>query len=299
MAQQREIKGKMGTVKNVKKITKTMEAVSASKMKKAMNAALRTREYATLGLELLKNLSQETYMTHPLLQEGAGDKTLVVMYASNKGLCGSFNIIMARSVWKYLETTGDDSKPHFIAVGKYAEKFARKTQMPLIASFTDLDGSPDIEQVLPLARLVVDEFNTGAYNKVVVVYTNFISALRNAPVARDVLPVQEKIVQNMLENTAEGFEAEDVSTKRAQYIFEPDEEEVLQFTLEKLVEVMLYQALLESAASEHASRRNAMKNATDNAGEVYKKLELQYNRARQASITQEIAEISAGAEAIK
>ncbi len=299
MAQQREIKGKMGTVKNVKKITKTMEAVSASKMKKAMNAALRTREYATLGLELLKNLSKEAYMTHPLLQEGAGDKTLVVMYASNKGLCGSFNIIMARSVWKYLETAGGDSKAHFIAVGKYAEKFARKTQMPLIATFTDLDGSPDIEQVLPLARLVVDEFNTGAYNKVVVVYTNFISALRNAPVARDVLPVQEKIVQNMLENTAEGFEAEEVSVKMAQYVFEPDEEEVLQFTLEKLVEVMLYQALLESAASEHASRRNAMKNATDNAGEVYKKLELQYNRARQASITQEIAEISAGAEAIK
>ena len=298
MANQKQIKGKMGAVKNVQKITKTMEAVSASKMKKAIDAAFLTREYARLSLELLKNLSQEDYLSHPLLQYGKGEKTLVVMYSSNKGLCGSFNITMARSVWKFLQKNKEMKNPHFIAVGKHSEKFARKTGMPLIASFTELDGSPDAEKVTPLSKLVLDEFRTGEYKRVVILYANFVSALQYEPVVRKMLPIQEKVVLNMLENTGEGYELENGNGK-ATYVFEPDEERVLEYVLEKLAEMMLYQALLESLASEHSARRNAMKMATDNAGAMHDKLQLQYNRARQAAITQEIAEISAGAEAIQ
>jgi len=298
MATLKAIKTKMGTVKNVKKITKTMEAVSTSKMKKAINAALQTREYATLGLELLHNLSKERVLDHDLLHLGKGDKTLVVLFASNKGLCGSFNIAVARGAWKYLNSHENIKNPNFVAVGKYAERFAKKTSSPLVASFTEVLDYPDPEKMLSVSRLVIDEFKKGEYKRVVLVYANFVSALKYEPVVRKVLPVQEKIVRNMLESTGEGFAMEG-ELKQSLYTFEPNEGEVLDFVLEKLVEVMHYQALLESLASEHSARRTAMKNATDNAGKVFDELLLEYNRARQASITQEISEISAGAEALK
>lgn len=298
MATLKQIQEKMGTVKNVRKITKTMEAVSLSKMKKAMNAALQTREYATLGLELLHNLSKEAQLDHDLLNSGSGDKTLMVLISSNKGLCGSFNMSVARSAWKYLSSHDDVKNPHFIAVGKYSEKFVKKTGSPLLATFTDVLDTSDPEDVLAISRMVIDEFKTGSYQRVLVVYANFVSALTYEPVARKVLPVTEKIVRNMLESTAEGFEMEE-KKNGALYTFEPGEEAVLDYVLEKLVEVMTYQAVLESLASEHSARRNAMKSATDNAGKLYDDLKLGYNRARQASITQEISEISAGVEALR
>lgn len=298
MATLKQIQEKMGTVKNVKKITKTMEAVSTSKMKRAMNAALETREYAELGLELLHDLSKERYLDHKLLQKGTGDKTLVVLISSNKGLCGSFNMSVARSAWKYLNSHDDVNNPHFIAVGKYSEKFVKKTGTPLLATFTDVVERPDPERALSVSRMVIDEFKKGEYERVLVVYANFVSAISYEPVARKILPVEEKIVRNMLESTGEGFEMEE-KKNGALYTFEPGEETVLEYVLEKLVEVMIYQAVLESLASEHSARRAAMKSATDNAGKMFDDLKLGYNRARQAAITQEISEISAGSEAMK
>lgn len=297
MATLKQIKDKMGTVKNVRKITRTMEAVSLSKMKRAMNAALQTREYASLGLALLKGLAEKD-LRHELLEPGTKDvKTLVVLMSSNKGLCGGFNMSVARSAWKYIQAHDDVEKPAFITVGKHSETFVRKTGEPLVAAFNRVVENGDPDEVRGLSELVLDEFRTGMYARVILVYADFISALTYKPTVRKILPVQEKIVRNMLESTGEGFESEKQSG-RARYVFEPGEEEVLNVVLEKLVGVMVYQAVLESLASEHSARRIAMKSATDNAGAMFDALLLGYNRARQAAITQEISEISAGAEAL-
>jgi len=296
MATLKQIKGKMETIKNVKKITKTMEAVSASKMKKAINAALETREYTVLGLELLKNLSKEKYLKNKLLNQNNSEQTLVILISSNKGLCGSFNMTVARSVWQVLKKYAI-SKVSFVAVGKYAEKFIRKTDSSLLATFIDELDDSDPEKIKAISSLVLDEFKEGRVGRVIVMYANFVSALSYKLVARTILPVTEEIVENMLEDTGEGFEAEDTG-KPGPYLFEPSDSEVLDYVLEKLVDIMVYQAILESLASEHSARRVAMKSATDNAGKLFDELQLGYNRARQAAITQEISEISAGAEAV-
>jgi F-type H+-transporting ATPase subunit gamma len=296
-------KKKINTIGNIHKITKTMESVATSKMKKSIGNALATREYAKLSLGLLHALSKEAHLTHPLLKINPdSNKKLIIFISSNKGLCGNYNVSLARSLWKYISgkkgVTFD-----VVAIGKYAEKSSKKLGLNVIASFNEISDYPEIDDIGGVSTLLFDEFLSGKYRKVVIVYAHFASALSFEPVARELLPITEKIITNIVKEISE-FKVSDKKASigpkvSATYTFEPNEESVLEYVLDKLVSMIVYQAVLESNASEQSSRRTAMKSASDNAKSMSEDLKLAYNRSRQAVITQEISEISAGVESTK
>lgn len=287
------IKSKIGSVENIKKITRAMELVSVSKMKKAVAAALSARPYAERALEILTNISRERLLDHPLLRAGDGP-TLVVVIASNKGLCGSFNVNVHKAAREYMAQCDE---VHMVTVGTYAEKFARRTDTHTVASFIDFGERIAIEEVAGLARSVGEPFRRGEYERVVMVYTRYISALKQDVTVRQLLPVDPKNIADMIQEI-ESDTPRQVTEDMSLYLFEPSIDEILDPLLSRLSEVQLYQALLESQASEHSARMFAMKNATENAEEMIDDLNLSYNRARQAKITREISEIAAGAEAL-
>lgn len=290
------IKGKIKAVANIKKITKAMELVAAGKMKKAVDSAVSSRDYAKLALEVLVSLSSDRDLKHFMLSRGEGEKTLVVAIGTNKGLCGGFNTQLSKqfSIW-----LGDKNKKdiNVITIGKRAEKFSKKNGANVVASFININDKPQIEELNSVSKIILDEYKTNQYKDVYVFYNNFISALRFEPVMRKVLPMGEGIILNMLEDSGYGKEVAE-RPKAKLYQFEPGVEAVLDAVLPRLLEVIIYQALLESMASEHSSRMVAMKNASENAGKLIEDLTLWYNRGRQAGITREISEIAAGAEAL-
>lgn len=294
------IKGRIQSVKNTKKITKAMEMVAASKMRKAVELSLSSREYAQLALELLVNISQNRVVNHPLLKHPrAKDSTLLLIIASNKGLCGSYNVNVFKEVKQYVDNHKDMEKIEAVCVGKYAERYARKLRLKVIASFIELPDAISPEDIRGLTRLVIDEFLKGHYYRIRVVYTNFISAMSNEILIRSILPVKEENIRKSIMfaggNDSKQLNIEDRGMML--YQFEPSEEETLNRVLPILTEAQIYQALLESAASEHSARMLAMKNASESAEEMIDELTLTFNKARQAGITQEIVEIATGAEA--
>lgn len=300
----KQIKGKIASVKNVGKITKAMELVSVSKMQKSVASLEKTRPYAQEALRILTNISANDRRDHPLLQHGSNDKNLVVLVSSNRGLCGSYNARIAKAGADFFHRVEKKhgSKVEFVCVGRYAETAARRFRREIKASFQDFDESSSYQDTLALASVVHELFLTGNYWNVVIVYTDFVSTLVSRPLARQLLPVTINNIENILvEKTAtvspEINETTDLRVAEMQ--FEPTEEEVLDVVLRRLSDVQIYHALRESLAAEHSSRMIAMKNATENTNKLADELKLTYNRARQASITQEISEIASGAEALK
>lgn len=295
----RAIKSKIGSVKNIKKITKAMEMVSVSKMQKAVAAAFATRQYAARALEVMAHVSHHRFLRHPLLHRGTGDKHLVVVIASNKGLAGGYNAHIRKKLAELNETHKEDLG--VVAIGKYAQIAARANGLKVEASFTDLPEDVRVADIHAITTLLKDEFENGEYNHVYVLYTSYRSALVHKARVRTLLPISEHVVKVMLEEV-ELLDEDDAPQPEpksmSQYIFEPGEIEVANTILPRLVEMVLFQTILESRASEHSARMLAMKNATDNANELVNSLTLKYNKLRQASITQEIAEISSAAEAL-
>ena len=272
-----------------------MELVSASKMKKAVDRALATREYAALALELMINVSHNYYDRHYLLKPGRGSGHLLILIASNKGLCGGFNLTVAKAVSKFLITTGEKEMV-VVTIGRQAERIARRLGFKPVASFVDLPDHLYEEDIKGVAAFVLNEFKGGHYLEVSVAYNSFVSPLVYQPVVRGFLPIKAGNIKNSIQEL--GADKKNISFKSqsmAQYVFEPGEEEVLEVVLPKLSEVVLYQAVLESLAAEHSARMIAMKNASENADELTEDLVVGYNQARQAAITQEIAEIVSGA----
>lgn len=276
-----------------------MEMVSAAKMRRAVDNALGTRSYAELALELLVNISRDQQVRHPLLQAGTKGRILAIIIASNKGLCGSYNASIAKTL-KNFASSEKEAHIDYITVGKRAENFVKKISQNVIASFIEFPDDLKIENISGLSKLTINEFSTQKYERVVMVYTNFVSSLKYVSETRNLLPISEKNIKSMIADLGHGgIEEKDMRLKNLSlYLFEPDEETILTKLLPRLTEVQIYQALLESIASEHSARMIAMRNASDNAEEMMNELELSFNQARQASITQEIAEIASGAAAL-
>lgn len=307
------IKQRIKSVKNTKKMTKAMEMVSAAKMRKAVQATLATRLYATLAQDLLVRLSKLETVVTPLTAVRPVQNILVVLISSNRGLCGSFNANVFKKAYKLLSdkikisvqprVDGQDmsvtTEPHvsIVGVGRKSAWFAKKHGYDLIAAFDDLSERPTMADVAPITRLVHDGFVEGKYDKVFVVHTNFVSSLRQDVHLNQLLPITTTSVENILADVADKTEME--MSDRTEYEFEPGPVEVAQTILPRLVEVQTYQAILESAASEHSARMVAMKNASSAAGDMINILTLEFNKARQAAITQEIAEIAGGAAALE
>lgn len=289
MATAREIRFRIRSVKNIAKITKAMQLVAAARMRRAQQRVLEARPYADALNEVLIGLAEGTRNArHPLLRERPAERVVIIEVTPNRGLCGSLISNIHRRVARQLaDTSGQKS---MVAVGRRARDFARRTRTTLVAEFTEIPDGPRLTDITPIARLVIDGYTAGEMDRVYLAYTKFISTLNQRPVIEQLLPVQPP--------DADDQRRERGPAPTAGFIYEPDEEAVLADLLPRYVEVRLFQSVLESQASEQSARMVSMRNATDNANERVDDLTLALNKARQAGITREIAEIAAGAAAL-
>lgn len=274
-----------------------MELVSSSKMRRALQAVLATRPYAGEAWKLLLNVSRSTDTNvHPLLRKGTGNRTAVILITTNRGLVGGFNTALLNNLLLELRKI-DPAHEHsdIILLGKRGRPIATKFGYNAAAEFEKLDVVTKVEEVHPLAKLVIDDFRNGKYDRVILAYTDFISTLSQKPRVRKLLPIEHDLELGSVGTK----DADEPEVNGAEYAFEPSPEIVLDVLLARLVEVQLYQAVLESNASEHAARMMAMRNASDAANDLIDDLTLTFNQARQAAITQDLSEISAGRAALE
>ena len=320
MASARDIQNRIKSISNTKKITKAMEMVAASKMRRAIEAVLKTRTYANLSWRIVLNLSQagngnDKKALHPLLTKRKRIKKVgIILISSNRGLCGGFNtaiINKAHNSVKMHMKPGKE-KPEFIIIGKKGAIVKKYYNYDIAAEFPKADIISEIKEVLPIAKIVLDDYLNGKYDKIMVAYTDYVSAAKQIPRVKQLLPIdistQDEYLGIVGEDTRVGIDKEFIDKKKEQrlqdekhsyeYTFEPNPKEVLDEMIPRLIEVQLFQALLESNASEHSARMSAMHQATDAAKDMVDELTLFYNKSRQAAITNEIAEISAGANAL-
>ncbi len=300
--QTRTIRRRIKSVTNTRKITKAMELVAASKMRKAMQSVLGTRPYARLAWNAVISIGSKIDTSlHPLLKERKQvKKVLLLLLTSDRGLAGGFNTNIIRKTIEQIKALGEGVEFQTICIGKRGADAMRRANHPILASFTEITNNTKFEEVLPIGRMVIHEFTNGDFDRVLVAYTDFVSALTQKPVILELLPLgtpeQMQTLGNM-EEVKPGSESQIAAV--SEYTFEPSPQAVLDRILPRLVETMIYQAVLESAASEHSSRMMAMRSASDAAGDMIDSLTFAYNQARQAGITQEIAEISSGKAALE
>jgi F-type H+-transporting ATPase subunit gamma len=282
VASQRDIRRRIGAVKNIKQITRAMQFVAASKLKRAQDATLAARPYSEKLDEVLADLSAVLDgEDHPLLANPEGGKRLVVLITTDRPLAGPLNTNIIRFVSRdIIDRSGDLA---LITVGRKGRDAMRRAGVPLEAHFPTFGDRPTFADVLPLARLVTDDFLAGTYTRVDVVFSRFVSTLVQRPEKLAILPIEPS------EDT-EGIPGN-------QFIFEPSASAVLERLLPRYVATRLYQAVLEAKASEESSRMVAMKNATENAEDLIEDLTVSYNKVRQANITREMIEIASGANA--
>jgi F-type H+-transporting ATPase subunit gamma len=282
MASQRDIRRRIGAVRNIKQITRAMQFVAASKLKRAQDSTLAARPYSEMIDEVLADLA--TVLggeDHPLLAEREGGKRLIVLITTDRGLAGPLNTNTIRFAAR--EITGDPGDLTVVTVGRKGRDAMRRAGVPMEAHFAGFGDRPTFADVIPLARLITDDFLEGRVGRVDLIYSRFVTTLTQRPEMDQLLPVQPS------EDTA--------GIPGNQFIFEPDAASVLQQLLPRYVATRLFQAVLESKASEESSRMVAMKNATENAEELIEDLTLSYNKVRQSNITREMIEIASGANA--
>jgi F-type H+-transporting ATPase subunit gamma len=297
MANLRDIRRRIKSVKNTAQITRAMQLVAAAKMKKAQDQALAGREYAAHLTQVLfdirKNFSEES---HPLLERREGGRELVLVISTDKGLCGPLNTNLAKAIRQ--QTSAD---AHFVTVGRKLRIMCEKLGKSVIADFTVKDPVP-FSQTRPIAKFVTQQFLMGNYDKVSIAFTSFVNTLRQEPEVVTLLPIQGKHQgqDQAYEAIGKGFSVEDHSNDAFRdFTFEPDPAAVLQAILPLYVNYEVFQAHVEARASEHSARMVAMKSATDNAKKFIKELTLEYNKLRQGAITAELLEITTAMKAME
>lgn len=291
----RTIRRRLKSIAATKKITRAMELVAAAKLRRASQAALAARPYALTAWAILEHLSSVTNRAlHPLLAERTNAKETVVVMMTDRGLVGGLNSQLLRTILVQ-PVAGETS---YITVGKRAEGGLRRTGRQIVAAFTDLTDRPSLAAVRPIAKLTIDEFRTGAVDRVSIIYPDFVSTLRQVPRVKQLLPFTRESIRRFLEETAGGRRLPPPPSL-AEFTFEPTPDAVLELMLTRFVGVQLYQALLEASASEHAARLVAMRNATEAAGDLQADLTLAFNQSRQQAITKDLTEISASRTALE
>ncbi|MEK7588211.1 MAG: ATP synthase F1 subunit gamma [Patescibacteria group bacterium] len=296
MAGTKEIKRRIKSVKSTKKITKAMELVSASKMKRAVAKTLASRLYANYSWELLTSLSGKLEeITHPFFIENTEGKILVILITSNRGLCGGYNAQVIKKTILKIKSL-ENEQIEFLTIGKKGDAAMRRVGQDVVASFLDLPDIISLSDINPISKYITTEYKKGTYKSIYVAYTDFVSALSQTPRIRKLLPVSKKELQKAIQDVGDQKSRELLEKKEDtnQYIFEGDMNTLIESLAEKLVKMQIYQMLLESNASEQSARMMSMKNAGDAASEMIDDLTLVFNKARQANITREISEISAG-----
>lgn len=288
MANTTAIKRRIGSVKNTRQITKAMELVAASKMRRAQQQALSSRPYRVAAHDILTRLSDVSDVkTNPLFVRRKIDSRLIIIITSDTGLAGAYDSNVLKQMTAILkEDSSNNVKDQVIAIGKRGSQFtARLENVDLVAAYPIFTAQPKGSDLRPIVEQIFTKYENSEVDAVTIIYTEFFSRIRQEVAALEILPARPESSERTLSDLEVA-------------IFEPSIESVVESVVARLLEVQLWQGVLESLASEHSMRMVAMKNASDNANDIIDDLTLVYNTARQASITQEIAEIVGGAEAI-
>jgi F-type H+-transporting ATPase subunit gamma len=295
MPNTREVRLRIRSVKNIAQVTRALQAVSASKVRKAIAAVFNTRPYATKAWQVLKHVAGQPGRDslHPLLTKRPEENSvLVIMITSDRGLAGAYNANILRLVFNRFK--GEPANVRYVAIGRKGRDLLIRRHLNVIAEFSNLPPAPSFIDVSPIGRIAVEEFLLGRADAVYLAYTDFITMARQDPIIRKLLPLE---VQDTSEHVEE-FSAVSRGLSSAAYIYEPDQAAILDEIIPRFTALQVFQAILESLASEHAARMVAMQNATDSATALAGALQLEYNKVRQQSITNEILDIVGGANAL-
>jgi len=284
MANIRLIQRRIKSVKNTAKITKAMEMIATSKMKRAQDRVISGRPYADKMREVLSDLAatQPEGTVHPLMQRREVNKIAIIHISSDRGLCGGLNSNVNRNTGSFILEQATPSI--LVTIGKKGRDFMRRNGREILAEFTDMPDRPSLLDTLPISHIVIDEYTKGNVDMVYLAFNRFVSTVTQRPVVQQLLPI-------------ETIEAK--RTREIEYIYEPNSQVVMAELLPRYIEMQTYHSILEAIASEQSARMVAMRNATDNANELIGDLTLMYNKARQEMITKELLDIVGGVEALK
>ena len=300
MASAREMRLRIRSVENIAQVTRALQAVSASRVRKAEARVQETRPYAEKAWQVLRHLSHQpvSEQVHPFLAIPPEVKQiLVVLISGDRGLAGAYNTNVMRYT---LETFRNAEVPvSYLAVGRKGRDLLIRQRLDVTAEFSDLPAEPTFADVSAIGRLAMDEFVGGRADQVYLVYTDFVSLLRQIPRRKLLLPVSFEEIRICRNEQIVQADQEIKEGQEATYIYEPSQEALINMIVPRLTELQVYQAITESLASEHAARMVAMQNATDNAVELSAALRLEYNKARQKAITSDMLDIAGGAEALR
>ena len=291
MANTREIRRRIRSVENTAKITNAIQLVAASKMRRAQDRALQARPYAEKMQAVLGHLSGvagDPETAHPLLERRDVNETTVILITPDRGLCGGLIANLERHTGEIVlgPEAGGSGDISMIPVGRKGGDYFQRFGIDFRASFQELGDYPGLAETQPISRIAIDDYTEGKVDRVLLVYASFVNTVSQVPVTVPILPVEPPA-------------SDEDSSGETQYIFEPSPQEVLADLLPRYVDLLVYQAVLEAAASEQSARMVAMRNATDAANEMISDLTLVYNKARQEQITSELLDITGGVEALK
>lgn len=293
MAVGKEIRGKIKSVENTKKITKAMEMVAASKMRKAQDRMRAARPYAEKVRNIAINLGQaHPDYVHPFMQINRASAVGLIVVTTDKGLCGGLNTNVMRLITgKLRELQSEGIAAQAVAIGNKGLGFLNRIGAPVVAQVTQLGDTPHLEKLIGPVKVLLDQYAAGELQAVHIAYTRFINTMKQEAVVEQLLPLSAERMQQQARDS-------NVRNINWDYIYEPDAQSVIDDLLVRYVEALVYQSVAENMASEQSARMVAMKAATDNAGNVINELKLVYNKTRQAAITTELTEIVAGAAAV-
>jgi len=292
MANAREVKQRIKSVKNISQVTRALQAVSASKVRKAIDQLDDTRPYSVKAWQVLQHIAEQPDRStlHPMLAQHAEVKrVLAIVISGDRGLAGAFNSNLIRKADEWAETV--DVPVKYIAVGKRGRDQLLRRGKDILAEFSNLPAQPSYNDISPVGYIAVDQYLDDEVDEVYLIYTKFVNRMNHQPVVKKILPLDPDS-----EDRVKDFEIKESLV--GGYIFEPDQRSLLDEIIPRFTVLQVFHAVIESLASEHSARMVAMKNATDNATDLADVLQLEYNNARQQAITNEMLDIAGGAEAI-
>jgi len=305
MPSTRDIKRRQKSISNTRQVTKAMEMVAASKMRKSQIVALQSRPYAEKAISVLGHIKAGAPDMRNLFLDGNSEskKILALVVTSDKGLAGGLNSAVIRGASNLFNTYKSEGyEIELLLVGIKSKSHFERMDFPIHETFRGVGDYVTLEEVKPVAQFIQEKYKTSEFSKVVAIYTEFISTLKQKVTTKQILPISEQDVVEQSSASAptpQGFEGRSGAMANREYVFEPSPQEVLDNLIPFLIDIYIYHIILESNASEHSARMVAMKNASDSAENILDELTLSYNKARQSAITSAITEITAGVEALK
>ena len=302
MASGKEIKSRIKSVKNTGKITKAMELISTVKMKKAQDSVIGLRPFALATLSVLARIGESHDAFRVFSDTPDSKKELIILVASQKGLCGGYNVNAFKKATEYIKNDTDTPYTReydYITVGKRARDFILRTGQNLVADFSDEMKDPlTTAESRRIVRFILDAWKKGTYSKVVVVYNHYVSAINQLPTTKTLFPINKTDIKSFLDRVS-GKDKYVIEDENTDVTIEPSPEMIVDYTIPMILDAIMHETLLEAKASEHAARMIAMKNAKDSANKKAAGLTLVYNKTRQSAITKEVSEIVSGVESMK